>query len=506
MTDFTELVDLAAARLGGVVLAANDEFFAPKENLLKAGPPIFLEDKYTDQGKWMDGWETRRRRSTGHDWCLIKLGLPGVLRGVVVDTSHFTGNHPEQCSLEACEAEAGATLEQLTSPATRWVEVLPPSNLRGDTRNRFPLVHPHRVTHLRFNIFPDGGVARLRLYGEVLPDWEQLASSAADLDLAAVENGGLVVAASDMFFGSRHNLILPGRARDMRDGWETRRRRGPGHDWAIIKLGTPGTVRRVEVNTAHFKGNFPESCSLEGCRTEGATLHELTRPTAPWKELLARSKLKADSRHFFEKEIKPVGPVTHVRFNIFPDGGVSRLRLFGRAARGRSSEDGLRRLDTLPRQEAEAALLACCGSTAWARRMAGERPFRDRQKLLEAGERVWWELGRQDWLEAFSRHPRIGEKRAAKRTSAKAQRWSETEQAGARGAASENLTELRTANQAYEARFGHIFIVCASGKSSQEMLELLQQRLQNDADTELRIAAEEQRRITHLRLEKLLEL
>ncbi|MFQ5777249.1 MAG: allantoicase [Terriglobia bacterium] len=505
MTDFTELVDLASARLGGVVLAANDEFFAPKENLLMTSLPSFLEDKYTDRGKWMDGWETRRRRSPGHDWCLIKLGLPGILRGVVVDTSHFTGNHPEQCSLEACEAEAGATLEQLTSPATRWVEVLPPSNLRGDARNRFSVEHLHRVSHIRFNIFPDGGVARLRVYGEALPDWEQLASSAGDLDLAAVENGGLVVAASDMFFGSRHNLILPGRARNMSEGWETRRRRGPGHDWAIIKLGTSGTVHRVEVNTAYFKGNFPESCSLEGCQAEGASLDELTRSSASWNELLARSKLKANSRHFFEKEIKPAGPVTHVRFNIFPDGGVSRLRLFGRPGQERGWEDGLRRLNALPGEEAEAALLACCGSSMWARRMAGERPFGDRQELLGVSDRIWGELGRQDWLEAFSRHPRIGEKRAAKPTSPDAQRWSEKEQAGTRGAAALTLAALQQANRDYEARFGHIFIVCASGKSTEEMLELLRQRLQNDADTELRLAAEEQRRITHLRLEKLLE-
>ncbi len=330
--DFTELVDLASERVGGVVLAANDEFFAPKENLLKSSKPILLEDKFTDRGKWMDGWETRRRRTPGHDWCFIKLGLPGILRGLVVDTSYFKGNYPPQCSLEACALEAAATAEELASPATSWVELLPKVALQGDAQNRFALSNPQRFTHLRFNIFPDGGVARLRAYGTVAPDWAQLAASGSELDLAAVENGGLVLAASDMFFGSRHNLIMPGRAQTMGEGWETRRRRGPGHDWAIVQLGAAGTVRRVEVDTSHFKGNYPESCSLEAVSAAGAGVEELTRAGTAWKELLPRTKLAADTRHNFEKEVLAVGAVTHVRLNIFPDGGVARLRVFGTLA------------------------------------------------------------------------------------------------------------------------------------------------------------------------------
>lgn len=327
LSDFTELVDLASERVGGAVLAANDEFFAPKENLLKSSRPIFIEDKYTDRGKWMDGWETRRRRTPGHDWCIIKLGLPGILRGVVVDTSHFKGNYPEHCSIEACAAEGEAEVEQL-SRSGQWAQVLPKSALQGDTQNLFPLQDPHRYTHIRFNIFPDGGVARLRVYGEVVPDWGQLLSRNSEIDLAAVENGGLVIAASDMFFGSRHNLIMPGRAKNMSDGWETRRRRGPGHDWAIIQLGAAGIVKRVEVDTSHFKGNFPESCSLEGCDAGGA-LADIATSAVAWKELLPRTPLEADTQHRFDKEIRSVGPLTHVRFNIFPDGGVSRLRVFG---------------------------------------------------------------------------------------------------------------------------------------------------------------------------------
>ncbi|MGB8508604.1 MAG: allantoicase [Pyrinomonadaceae bacterium] len=332
--DFIELVDLAAERLGGAVIYANDDFFAPKENLLKQDAPVFIEGKYTERGKWMDGWESRRRRTPGFDWCIVRLGLPGVIRGVLVDTSFFRGNYPEQCSLEACSVEGVPDVELLIGDEIEWTEILPSAQLRGDSQNLFPVDAAARATHLRFKIFPDGGVARLRVFGEVAPDWGRLERAGGEFDLAAVEHGGLVIAASDMFFGHRHNLIMPGRGLNMGDGWETKRRRGPGHDWAVVKLGTPGTIRRVEVDTAHFKGNFPESCSLEACRAdelaEGADVG-----TLPWKELLKRTRLQAHTRHFYEEELENAGDaaVTHVRFNIYPDGGVSRLRIYGSAER-----------------------------------------------------------------------------------------------------------------------------------------------------------------------------
>ncbi len=334
--DFTELIDLAAERLGGALLAANDEFFAPKENLLKPGKPIFIEGKYTDVGKWMDGWETRRRRTPGFDWCIIRLGLPGILRGVVVDTSHFKGNYPEHCSIEACVLDGHPDVGQLTSASTQWTEVLPKSSLSGDAENPFPIDNPQRFTHLRFKIYPDGGVARLRVYGEVVPDWTRLGHSRSEIDLAAVESGGLVVACSDMFFGSRHNLIMPGRAANMSDGWETRRRRGPGHDWVIIKLGTSGTIRRLEVDTSHFKGNYPESCQLEASSAPATAKDPSGLSTLSWVEVLPRTKLQPHTRHFFEKELKDAGAVTHVRFNIYPDGGVSRLRVMGTVSGSKS--------------------------------------------------------------------------------------------------------------------------------------------------------------------------
>src|SRR5438876_2214228 len=279
---FTELVDLASERLGGAVLVANDEFFAPKENLLKTTTPVFLEGEYTERGKWMDGWETRRRRTPGYDWCIIRLGLPGIIRGILVDTSYFRGNYPEHCSLEACALEGQPTPDELTNDSLKWIPIMPQLPLAGDTQNPFPIQNDERFTHLRFMIYPDGGVARLRVYGEVQPDWTRLKRRGSDIDLAAVDNGGLVLACSDMFFGHRHNLIMPDRAINMNDGWETKRRRGPGHDWVIIRLGAPGQVHRVEVDTSYFKGNFPESCSLEACNAGDSSVEKLTDLSLPW--------------------------------------------------------------------------------------------------------------------------------------------------------------------------------------------------------------------------------
>jgi allantoicase len=330
--DFTELVDLASEKLGGAVLVANDEFFAPKEDLLKATTPVFLEGEYTERGKWMDGWETRRRRTPGHDWCIIRLGLPGIIRGIVVDTSYFRGNYPEHCSFEACAIEGQATPDDLTNHSIQWIPIMPQLPLAGDTQNPFPIQNDERFTHLRFMIYPDGGVARLRVYGEVLPDWTRLKRLGGDIDLAAVENGGLVVACSDMFFGHRHNLIMPGRAVNMSDGWETKRRRGPGHDWVIIRLGAPGRVHCVEVDTSYFKGNFPESCSLEACNAGDSSVERLTDLTVRWNSILPRTKLQAHTRHLFEEELLDSDTASHLRFNIFPDGGVSRLRVYGKLA------------------------------------------------------------------------------------------------------------------------------------------------------------------------------
>ena len=326
----TDLIDLAAERLGGAVIATNDEFFAPKENLIKAAAAEWREGLYTERGKWMDGWETRRRRDPGYDWCVIRLGMPGVVRGVVVDTSYFRGNYPEACSVDACE------LDGTPGPAAvldaHWKEILPRSLLTGDTRNEFGITATERFTHLRLNIFPDGGVARLRVLGEVIPEPSRISGERGEIDLAAMQNGAFVVRCSDMFFGHRQNLILPGRSTHMGDGWETKRRRGPGHDWSIIRLAAKGTIHRVELDTDYYKGNAPAAFSLEGSNAPEAVPEELTGATQSWRELLPRTSLEPHARHYFEREPETQLSVSHVRLNIFPDGGIARLRLFGMPA------------------------------------------------------------------------------------------------------------------------------------------------------------------------------
>ena len=324
---FVELVDLASERLGAAVVAANDEFFAPKEKLIKAAAPLWREGDYTERGKWMDGWETRRRRDLApdaHDWCIVRLGGRGIARGVDVDTAFFTGNYPASCAIDACDLPGIPSVEALLQAA--WRETLARSPLTGDAHNLMPIEGAQPATHLRLRIYPDGGVARLRVHGEIVADWERLRRR-GDVDLGAVEHGGTVVACSDMFYGSRHNLIMPGEATDMGDGWETRRRRGPGHDWTIVRLGAEGAIRRVEVDTRHFKGNAPGACSLDAARqlTGGQPLESVE-----WRELLPRTPLQPHARHVFEEELRALGDVTHARLNIFPDGGIARLRLFGR--------------------------------------------------------------------------------------------------------------------------------------------------------------------------------
>jgi len=334
------LIDLAAARLGGRALVASDEFFAPKENLLEPGRGVFIEGKYTDRGKWMDGWETRRRRvpegeaAGAHDWCIIRLGIPGVIRALTVDTNHFRGNHPVACSLDGVELAGTPTAQRLRALGDAWIELLAPSPLAGHAENELSIGSSPRCTHVRFKIYPDGGVARLRAWGEARPDWRRIVGAGRGqrraIDLVAVEHGGLPLATSDQFFGEPLRLIMPGRPRDMGDGWETRRRRGPGNDWVVLRLGRRGVIGRVELDTTCFKGNFPESASLEGCDAPRLAGSGLPLDDADWRELLPRTRLRANTRHRFALARRARAPVTHVRCSIFPDGGVARLRLWGR--------------------------------------------------------------------------------------------------------------------------------------------------------------------------------
>ncbi len=510
MNEFTHLIDLASARIGGEVVAASDDFFAEKENLIKADAPVFIPGKYTDRGKWMDGWESRRRRTPGHDWCIIKLGLPGVIHSFVVDTAFFTGNYPTHCWIDGCGLPRGA---DAAASDIAWHPILARSELAGDTKNTLPLtVDAHaerRFTHVRLNIFPDGGVARLRVLGEVLPDWTSILSRRQDIDLVSAVNGGYVVDTSDRFYGDARNMLMPYEAVNMGDGWETKRRRGPGHDWTLLRLGLEGVVRRVELDTAFFKGNYPDSASLESAvlkdEGRGVSADVASRAIAQWTTVLPQTRLQPDHLHAFETELAPDVTATHVRLNIFPDGGVSRLRVFGMPTAAAREAAALRQLNAVDAPELRALLADFCAAPSWVERVGAARPYASADALLKAAEAANHATTIDDWREAFRHHPRIGERKAEREQSATANDLSSREQAGVQGASASEMAALAQANHAYENRFGHVFIVCASGRTSSEMLADLRERMNNDPETELQVAAREQQKITRLRLERLLK-
>ncbi|XP_023250072.1 probable allantoicase isoform X1 [Seriola lalandi dorsalis] len=367
--DFLQCNDLACETVGGRVIFATDEWFAPAANLLKREPPQFVASAFTEFGKWMDGWETRRKRRPGHDWCIIRLGVPGLIYGFDVDTSFFTGNHspfvsvqagcldkPPTFTLEGDRTGMAASDSQLAAVAKleseAWPELVGVSELRPGysdcCHNYFKVNFNRRVTHLRLNMYPDGGISRLRVYGVGQRDWSSV-STLQDVDLVALTNGGVCLGYSDAHFGHPRNMIGLGRAANMADGWETARRldrpkelkvdqRGilqvPGWEWAVFRLGHAGVISSVEVDTNHFKGNFPDSCRIEACTLTPE--EEAQRVGTGWKSwkwqvLLPPQKLRPHHRHLYrEAELTLTRPVSHVRLVIAPDGGVSRLRLWGR--------------------------------------------------------------------------------------------------------------------------------------------------------------------------------
>lgn len=325
---FTSLIDLASEKLGGKALVCSDDFFAEKENLLKPGRGIFIADKYTDRGKWMDGWESRRKRTPGYDWCIIQLGASGVIKGLDIDTNFFLGNHPPFASVEVCYVEGNPSNDFLLSDKVVWTEILAQSHLDPGSQNFFNVKNTDIWTHLRLNIYPDGGVARLKVYGEVYKNWEHVKKDEL-IDLASAVNGAKSVLCNDMFFSHMDNLIMPGRGVNMGDGWETKRNRTPNNrDWVIVKLAHKGEISKILVDTCHFKGNYPDTCSIDGINAGDNTVDFLSSDLK-WTEILPKTKLQADHEHHFEKEITSKDSFTHIRLNIFPDGGVSRLRLFG---------------------------------------------------------------------------------------------------------------------------------------------------------------------------------
>jgi len=325
----TECIDLVSERIGGETLFCSDDFFAEMENLIKPGRGIFVDGKFTERGKWMDGWESRRSygRDNGRefDWCILRLGIKGVISGFDIDTNYFRGNAPATVSVEACVCE-GQPNEN-----TVWHVVLKEATVKAHSQNIFAINNKISWTHLRLNMFPDGGIARFRVYGTADVNWNEFLEGEL-IDLAYIKNGAKALLVSDMFFSDKNNLIMPGRGKDMGDGWETKRRRDPGPDWSIVKLACCGSIEKVIIDTCHFKGNFPDTFALEGMTSNDDDFSD-GKQEARWLPIIGRTKLFAHREHLFIEEIIPKNSenFTHVRLNIFPDGGISRMRVFGKA-------------------------------------------------------------------------------------------------------------------------------------------------------------------------------
>ena len=318
-------INLASAGLGARARSATNEFFAPLERMLEDNAPIFVEDKFDDHGKWMDGWESQRRRDGGHDSAIIALATAGRILGFDVDTSHFTGNYAPACKIEACSLPEGESPDEDTA----WVQILRHRPLGPSAHHYFSCDSFESWTHLKIHIYPDGGVARLRVFG--VPELQEV-NKKGEIDLASSMNGGRLLAFSDAHYGEYGRLLAPGRGINMGDGWETRRRREPGYDWMVIALGARGTIEKAIVDTCFFKGNFPDAASLQAADLQNfgdGLTDALVTDSMFWRTLLEPQKLSPDAEHNYRDQLADLGPVTHVRFNIYPDGGVSRLRLFG---------------------------------------------------------------------------------------------------------------------------------------------------------------------------------
>ncbi|MGH8914709.1 MAG: allantoicase [Acidimicrobiia bacterium] len=471
------MTDLITTAVGGRVVAFNDEFFAEAENLIRPADPIWKEDAYTDRGKWMDGWETRRRREPGHDWCVIALGIAGRVRSVVVDTSYFTGNYPEAFSLEASGVGSDDRLD-----AAGWVEIIQRTDLAGDTRATFEVGDPHRVTHLRLNIFPDGGVARLRVDGDPIPSMDQVCPDGHVTDLVSSVVGGRALEASDSHYSPPSNMLRPSDPAGMWDGWETKRRRGPGNDWASFELGLPGTVESVEVDTRHFKGNAPGWVSIH-----------LSDAGQAWEEVVTRAEVVPDLVNIVV--LASPARARFLKLDIHPDGGVARLRVRGEPDPDAAAALRLRYLNSLFEAEAGQFLHTACTAARWVEIMEAGRPYGDPAGVLAAADAAFDGLAEDDWLEAFAGHPRIGER---------GDEVANREQSAAAGAPGRILESLAGANRAYEAAFGFTYIVHATGKSAEEMLEMARERLSNTRDQEIANASVEQRAITRTRLRRML--
>ena len=318
------LIDLAQPRLGSKVIYKTDDFFASANRIINPSPAVFKEGLFDRNGKWMDGWESRRKRNLGHDYLIIKLGKPGKISKVDVDTSHFNGNQPSMISLEACSSKSNLYKN------FKWKTLLGKKKIKANSHHFFNISSKSTVTHIKFNIFPDGGVARLRLFGKISKDTVNLKNKTTNL--TSLLNGASVIACNNEHFGKAENILAPGKAKNMGDGWETRRRRDKGFDWLILNSIDGNKIDKIEISTHHFKGNYPSHCSLQAIYIpNNKTSSSIIKNSKKWKILLDKVKLSANKTHIFKNRLMKNNKINYVKINIFPDGGISRFRMFGKA-------------------------------------------------------------------------------------------------------------------------------------------------------------------------------
>jgi allantoicase len=318
------LIDLAQPRLGSKVIFRTDDFFASAKRIIDPAAPVFKEGLFDKNGKWMDGWESRRKRTPGHDYLIIKLGKPGSISKVNVDTSHFNGNQPSMISIEACNSK----LNNIKS--FKWKTLVSKKKTKANSMHIFKTSSKSVFTHIKLNIFPDGGVARLRLYGSIFKENNNFGKKT--INLASLLDGASVIACNNEHFGKAENILAPGKAKNMGDGWETRRRRDKGFDWLILNSINGEKIDKIEISTHHFKGNFPSHCSLQAAYipTKKSST-SIVKNSNKWKTLMKKTSLKANKTHVFKNKLMKKDKINFIKINIFPDGGISRFRIFGKA-------------------------------------------------------------------------------------------------------------------------------------------------------------------------------
>ena len=315
------LIDLAQPRLGTKVLFKTDDFFASANRIISPTEPVFKAGVFDKHGKWMDGWESRRKRTEGHDYIILKLGKSGKIKKVDVDTSHFNGNQPSMVSIEGANSSSDK-ISQL-----KWQFLLSKKKIKANSHHYFKVNSKKVFTHIKLNIFPDGGVARLKLYGSIVKS-KKLKNK--KINLASLLEGASVIACNNEHFGKAENILAPGKSKNMGDGWETRRRRDKGFDWLILNSLDGKEIDKIEISTHHFKGNFPSYCSLQAAYLPASkNSKQIVSSSVKWKYLLKDAKLSANKIHTFKNNLMKKDKINFIKINIFPDGGISRFRIYG---------------------------------------------------------------------------------------------------------------------------------------------------------------------------------